>query len=100
MRQKWLSRPDKIQYFSQNGTRPGKEDLTVTYKGAPVADEDYTIISYEKNNQKGKATLVIEGRGSYGGTKKVTFTIKPRDMQANFKDAVAKIMSVMTEQIQ
>ena len=93
-------KPDKIQYFSQNGTRPGKEDLTVTYKGAPVADEDYTIISYEKNNQKGKATLVIEGRGSYGGTKKVTFTIKPRDMQANFKDAVAKIMSVMTEQIQ
>ncbi|MDE6364538.1 MAG: hypothetical protein K2L86_09830, partial [Lachnospiraceae bacterium] len=93
-------KPDRIQYFSQDGTRPGQEDLTVTYKGTPVADEEYEIVSYEKNNQKGKATLVIEGRGSYSGTKKVTFTIKPRDMKANFKDAVEKIMSAMMEQIQ
>ncbi len=92
-------KPDKIQYFSQDGTRPGKEDLTVTYKNTPVADEDYTIISYEKNDQKGKATLVIKGNNSFSGTKKVTFTIKPRDMKANFKDAVAKIMSAMMEQL-
>ena len=92
-------KPDKIQYFSQGGTRPGKEDLTVTYKNTPVADEDYTIISYEKNDQKGKATLVIKGNNSFSGTKKVTFTIKPRDMKANFKDAVAKIMSAMMEQL-
>ena len=92
-------KPDKIQYFSQGGTKPGKEDLTVTYKNTPVADEDYTIISYEKNDQKGKATLVIKGNNSFSGTKKVTFTIKPRDMKANFKDAVAKIMSAMMEQL-
>ena len=92
-------KPDKIQYFSQKGTRPGKEDLTVTYKNTPVADDDYTIISYEKNDQKGKATLVIKGNNSFSGTKKVTFTIKPRDMKANFKDAVAKIMSAMMEQL-
>ncbi len=92
-------KPDKIQYFSQGGTKPGKEDLTVTYKNTPVADEDYTSISYEKNDQKGKATLVIKGNNSFSGTKKVTFTIKPRDMKANFKDAVAKIMSAMMEQL-
>ncbi len=92
-------KPDKIQYFSQGGTKPGKEDLTVTYKNTPVADDDYTIISYEKNDQKGKATLVIKGNNSFSGTKKVTFTIKPRDMKANFKDAVAKIMSAMMEQL-
>lgn len=86
---------DKTQYFSQYGTRPDKEDLTVTYKNEPVADEDYSIISYSKNDKKGKATLVIQGEGQYGGTKKVTFTIKARDMKANFADAVEEIMATM-----
>lgn len=79
-------KPDRIQYFSQDGARPKQEDLTVTYKGTPVADEEYEIISYEKNDQKGKATLTIQGKKQYSGIKKVTFAIKPRDMKANFKE--------------
>ena len=62
--------------------------------------EDYEIVSYAENMKKGKATLVIQGRRQYGGTKKVTFTIKPRNMNENFKDAAQKMMSVLMEQIQ
>lgn len=90
-------KPDKTQYFSQYGTRPGKDDLVVTYQGDPVKDEEYSILSYSKNDKKGKATLVIQGEGQYGGTKKVTFTIKARDMKANFADAVKDIMANMME---
>ncbi|MDE7359328.1 MAG: hypothetical protein K2N39_07885 [Lachnospiraceae bacterium] len=90
-------KPDKVQYFSQYGTRPGKEDLTVTYKNAPVTDEEYDIISYSKNDRKGKATLVIQGKGQYGGTKNVTFAIKERGMQTNFADAIEEIMATMME---
>lgn len=90
-------KPDKVQYFSQYGTRPGKEDLIVTYENEPVTDDEYDIVSYSKNDKKGKATLVIQGKGQYGGTKKVTFTIKARDMKANFADAVKEIMATMME---
>jgi len=90
-------KPDKTQYFSQYGTRPGKEDLVVTYANTPVADDEYSIISYSKNDKKGKATLVIQGEGQYGGTKKVTFAIAARDMKANFADAVEEIMATMME---
>ena len=88
------------QYFSQGGTKPDKSDLRVTYQGASLSKEDYEIVSYAENMKKGKATLVIQGRRQYGGTKKVTFTIKPRNMNENFKDAVQKMMSVLIEQIQ
>ena len=88
------------QYFSQGGTKPDKSDLRVTYQGASLSKEDYEIVSYAENMKKGKATLVIQGRRQYGGTKKVTFTIKPRNMNENFKDAAQKMMSVLMEQIQ
>ncbi|MDE7479372.1 MAG: hypothetical protein K2M91_15800, partial [Lachnospiraceae bacterium] len=88
-----------VQYFSQKGTRPTKEDLTVTYKGASVSDDEYDIMSYSANDKKGKATLVIQGKGQYGGTKKITFTIKARGMESNFADAVKKLISTMIEQL-
>lgn len=90
-------KPEKTQYFSQYGTRPGKEDLVVTYENAPVTDEEYDIVSYSKNDRKGKATLVIQGKGQYGGTKNVTFAIKARDMKLNFADAVKEVMESVME---
>lgn len=90
-------KPDKTQYFSQYGTRPDKDDLVVTYAGEPVKNDEYDIISYSKNDRKGKATLIIQGKGQYGGTKKVTFTIMARDMKTNFADAVKEVMATMME---
>lgn len=90
-------KPDRTQYFSQYGTRPGKGDLEVKFMNNPVSDEEYDIISYSKNDRKGKATLVIQGKGQYGGTKKVTFTIRARGMNVNFADAVKGIMETVAE---
>ncbi|MDE5718289.1 MAG: hypothetical protein K2I53_11885 [Lachnospiraceae bacterium] len=90
-------KPDRVQSFSQYGTRPGKEDLTVTYENVPVTDEEYDIISYSKNDRKGKATLVIQGKGQYGGTKNVTFTIQARGMKVNLADSVKEVMETVME---
>ncbi len=92
-------KPDKVQYFSQYGTRPGKDDLTVTYKGEEVKVDEYDIISYSKNDRKGSAILVVQGKGQYGGTKKFTFKINARGIQTNLAEALEKIMSAMMEQL-
>ncbi len=92
-------KPDKVQYFSQYGTRPGKDDLTVTYKGEEVKSDEYDIISYSKNDRKGSAILVVQGKGQYGGTKKFTFKINARGIQTNLAEALEKIMSAMMEQL-
>ena len=93
--------PQKKQFFSQYGTKLEKSDLTVTYKGNPVEDEEYDIVSYSKNDKKGKATLVLAGKGQYGGTKKVTFTINARGMETNlaeeFRNVVTEITALMME---
>lgn len=87
------------QYFKQNGTRPSKADLKVTYEGKTVADDEYQIISYAKDMQKGKATLVIQGLGQYGGTKTVSYKINARGIHKNLAKAMAKMVSVMLEQL-
>ena len=93
--------PQKKQFFSQYGTKPDKTTLTVTYKGNPVGDDEYDIVSYSKNDKKGKATLVLAGKGQYGGTKKVTFTINARGMETNlaeeFRNVVKEITALMME---
>lgn len=38
---------------------------------------DYTV-TYEDNVKIGKGKIIIHGKGKYGGTKKVTFTILPK----------------------
>ena len=94
-------KPEKKQFFSQYGTELEKDDLIVTYKNDPVGDDEYDIVSYSKNDKKGKATLVLAGKGQYGGTKKVTFTINARGMETNlaeeFKNVVAEITALMME---
>ncbi len=44
-----------------------------------LSAEDYTV-SYQKNVNVGKATMVITGQGTYTGTVKKTFKITPRDI--------------------
>ena len=53
--------------------------MTVTIgsgKNATVlAKTDYEIVSYTANRNKGTAEVALRGRGDYGGTKTVSFTI-------------------------
>lgn len=88
------------QYFSQYGVAPGQDDLNITYKGTPVTADEYEIVSYINNTKKGKASLVIRGKGQYGGTKKVTFAIKAKGMKTNLTDAVANAVSTLMEAFQ
>lgn len=52
-------------------------ELTVTFKNEPLTSADYEIdtATYKNNLKKGKATVVIRGKGDFGGTKTVSFTI-------------------------
>lgn len=45
-----------------------------------VEGEDYRIISYSKNVNKGTASVVIQGLGDYGGTKTVSFKIVEKNL--------------------
>lgn len=73
----------KQSSFTYTGTyiRP-----VVTVKGTALGKavtltkgKDYTV-SYENSKDAGKATIVIKGKGIYGGTKKINFTIKPANI--------------------
>lgn len=65
-------------------TYTGKEitftpaEITVTLQGIPLTSDDYRIVGYSNNTNKGTAKLTIQGQGLYGGTKTVTFKIKGR----------------------
>ena len=51
---------------------------TVTYNGKTLKKgTDYTV-SYSNNTKIGKATVKVTGKGSYTGTKKLTFKIIPK----------------------
>lgn len=62
-----------------NQTYTGQEirpELTVKDKTKVLTlHEDYDVVKYENNKNVGTATIVIEGKGSYVGIKKVTFKI-------------------------
>ena len=60
------------QTFTYSEIRP---DLVVKFGGSPlVKDKDYTL-TYKNNINVGTATITITGKGSYTGTKSVTFRI-------------------------
>ena len=49
--------------------------ITVTYNGAELTkDKDYTV-SYADNTNAGTATVTVNGKGNYEGTKTVNFNI-------------------------
>lgn len=74
--------------FKKEGVVPAKTDLKITYKGEVVSEEEYDIVSCTKNEKKGTAVMVIQGKGQYGGTKSVKFKIGARGMET-FKEQVA-----------
>nr|MCR4748859.1 hypothetical protein [Lachnospiraceae bacterium] len=54
------------------------EDLIVTVGKDNLKADDYDIISVKNNRFLGTATVVIQGKGTYGGTKSFTFKIGAR----------------------
>lgn len=54
------------------------EDITVKVGQNILTAKDYEIIGYENNIKKGNATVILKGKGNYGGTKRVKFAIRQK----------------------
>ena len=57
-----------------------EENMTVKVGKDTLTADDFEIVegSYQNNTNKGTASFIIRGKGNYGGTKKVTFSIKTK----------------------
>lgn len=66
--------------YTGKPVEPGKQVITVTMNGIPLSAQEYEIVGYSNNLNKGTAKLTIRGRGSYGGTKTVSFKIKGKSL--------------------
>lgn len=55
-----------------------RPSVTVKYGGKRLKENKHYTVSYKKNRNPGIATITIKGKGAYTGTKKVSFTIKPK----------------------
>lgn len=55
-----------------------------------VADTDY-ICDYSNNTDAGTAQVIVLGQGKYTGTKRVSFTILPRNINAVSFDAIPSV---------
>ena len=68
------------QTYTGEEIKPGKNEMTVKMGKNILRDEDYEIVGYSNNIQKGSAIVTIRGTGNYGGTKTIKFTIKARSL--------------------
>ena len=68
----------KAQYYTGEEIRLEKDEITVSVGNTKLTTEDYEIIEYIDNIQKGTAKVVLEGVGNYGGRKTVEFKIQSR----------------------
>ena len=62
------------QIYTGKEIKPDSQ-IVVKVSGKELNTEDYEIVGYKNNINKGKATVTIKGKGNYGGTKTVNFTI-------------------------
>ena len=60
-----------------------KDKITLTIgKGKnaeTLTEDDFEIVGYKNNIKKGTATVILKGKGSYAGTKNVTFKIGAKE---------------------
>ena len=56
---------------------------------------DYEIVSYSNNTNKGTATAVLKGIGSYSGTKTFKFKIRAKQMQIDGKTKWDDILNMI-----
>ena len=71
------------QTYTGKAIEPKETEITVVLNGMVVSPQEYKIISYTNNVNKGTAKLTIQGQGeNYGGTKTVSFKIKSKSLLA------------------
>ena len=63
------------QQYTGNKVRPKQNQMQVVLNGVMLGRDDYEIVGYENNINQGNGKVTIRGKGSYGGTKTVTFKI-------------------------
>lgn len=68
------------QTYTGKAIEPRASDIMVTLNGMVLSPEDYKVVGYTNNINKGTAKLTIQGNGNYGGTKTVTFKIKGKSL--------------------
>lgn len=69
----------KIAAQTYTGTRI-KPQVAVTLNNQTLQENVHYMVSYGTNINAGKGEVYITGKGTYGGTKKVTFTIKKKPL--------------------
>lgn len=57
-----------------------KPTVTVKDSKGKVVDSKYYTVSYKNNTNVGKATVTIDFKGNYSGTKTLNFTIAPKQV--------------------
>ena len=63
----------KAQKYTGKAIKPA---LTVKYKGKKLKrGTDYTL-TYQNNKKRGTAKIVVKGKGTFKGTKTISFKIK------------------------
>lgn len=68
-------------YYTGKEITFSDKDLEIKLGGKTLGTDDYEIIGYYNNVNKGKAQMILKGQGKYGGVKQVTFTIKAQPMK-------------------
>lgn len=68
------------QTYTGKAIKPKASDITVTLSGMVLSPDDFTVVGYSNNINKGTAKLTIQGNGNYGGRKTVSFKIKGKSL--------------------
>ena len=68
-------------YYTGEEVTFSDKDLEIKLGGKLLCADDYEIVGYFNNVRKGRAQMILKGKGEYGGVKQITFTIKARPMQ-------------------
>ena len=72
----------KTTNYTYNGKARKPEVIAIDSNGKTISSSNYTV-SYKDNKNVGTATVTIKFKGDYEGTKKLTFTIKPKGTSLN-----------------
>lgn len=68
------------QYYTGKEITLNKNDIVLKIGKTVLSKNDYDIVSYRNNINKGKAIVTIKGKGAYGGSKDIAFTITNKSM--------------------
>jgi len=74
-----------------------EQDFVISVNGETLTEADYDV-TYSKNINAGKASMIITGKGKYSGTLKTGFTIKPYDIAKDELDLITGLYSLSTRE--